>query len=140
LALKQLDHVAIVVKNTNEALKLYRDTLGLAVKFSEVLPDQPVRLTHLDMGAADLQLVEPLTNDHPLQQALAERGEHLHHFCFYVDSVPQMIDETLPEMGLPARDLKPRSGPNGRQAAFIEPANTNKVLIEITSDPKGGSA
>ncbi len=134
MTFKKLDHIAIVVANTDEALKLYRDVLGLPVRFSQVLEDQNVRLTHLDMGNADLQLVEPLVDDHPLQKALAERGEHLHHFCFYVDSVEEMIATTLPSMGVPSRDAQPRSGPNGRQAAFIDPANTHNVLIEITSD------
>ena len=133
---KQLDHLAIVVRDTDESLKFYRDVLGLPVLFSQELPDQPVRLTHLDMGNTHLQLVQPLTDDHPLQAWLDEHGEGLHHFCFYVDSVEQMIED-LPAEGIPSRDTSPRSGPNGRQAAFIDPENTRGVLIEITSDPVG---
>ena len=130
----RLDHLAIVVRDTDEALKFYRDVLGLPLLFSEVLPDQPVRLTHLDMGNTQLQLVQPLTPEHPLSAWLDEHGEGLHHFCFFVDSVAQKI-ETLPEHGIPSRDASPRSGPNGREAAFLETANTRGVLIEITSEP-----
>jgi len=136
---KGLDHLAIVVRDTDESLKFYRDVLGLPVLFSQELPDQPVRLTHLDMGNTHLQLVQPLTDEHPLQAWLDEHGEGLHHFCFYVDSVEQMIDN-LPEQGMPSRDASPRSGPNGRQAAFIDPENTRGVLIEITSDPQADDA
>lgn len=131
---KGLDHLAIVVRDTDEALKLYRDQLGLSVLFSEVLPDQPVRLTHLDMGNTHLQLVQPLTADHPLQGWLDEHGEGLHHFCFYVDNVEQAIAD-LPQQRMQSADATPRSGPNGRQAAFIDKADTNNVLIEITSEP-----
>lgn len=63
----KLDHLAIVVRDTDEALKFYRDILGLPVLFSQDLPDAPVKLTHLDMGNTHLQLVQPLTTDHPLQ-------------------------------------------------------------------------
>lgn len=136
---KSLDHLAIVVRDTEEALKLYRDILGLPVLFSQELPDQPVRLTHLDMGNTHLQLVQPLTDDHPLQAWLDENGEGLHHFCFTVDDVQLMIED-LPQHGIPSQDTKPRSGPNGRHAAFINPANTNNVLIEITSDPQAGES
>jgi len=130
---KELDHLAIVVRDTDESLKFYRDVLGLPVLFSQELPDQPVRLTHLDMGNTHLQLVQPLSDDHPLQAWLDEHGEGLHHFCFFVDSVEKMI-ETLPEHGIPSRDKTPRSGPNRRRAAFIDPENTRGVLIEITSE------
>jgi methylmalonyl-CoA epimerase len=135
MAIGTLDHIAVVVRNTEQALTLYRDTLGFSVKFSQVLPDQPVRLTHLDVGGIDLQLVEPLTPNHPLHVALDERGEHLHHVCFAVENVETMINGGLAAYGLHARDLRPRSGPNGRAAAFIDPSTTHNVLIELTSDP-----
>jgi len=130
---KQLDHLAIVVRNTEESLKFYRDVLGLPVLFSQDLPDAPVKLTHLDMGNTHLQLVEPLTDDHPLQTWLDEHGEGLHHFCFTVDSVQEMI-KTLPDHNLHSADDTPRSGPNGRQAAFINTDDTRGVLIELTSE------
>lgn len=56
----QLDHIAIIVSKTEEALAFYRDRLGLAVLLSEELPEVGVRLTHLDLGPVELQLVEPL--------------------------------------------------------------------------------
>ena len=136
---KGLDHLAIVVRDTEDSLKFYRDVLGLPMLFSQELPDQPVRLTHLDMGNTHLQLVQPLTDDHPLQAWLDEHGEGLHHFCFYVDSVEHMIED-LPDKGIPSRDASPRSGPNGQQAAFIDPENTRNVLIEITSEPKASES
>ncbi|MEO1164715.1 MAG: methylmalonyl-CoA epimerase [Chloroflexota bacterium] len=132
---KRLDHIAIAVHNTDKALTFYRDVLGLTVVFSEQLSDNPVRLTHLDMGNTHLQLVEPLTDDHPLQEWLDQHGEGLHHFCFYVDSVKGTLQQ-LPSHGMHAQDSEPRSGPNGRQAAFISQSDTHGVLIEITSEPQ----
>jgi len=38
----QLDHIAIAVRDTDEALKLYRDKLGLRVVFQQEHPDQPL--------------------------------------------------------------------------------------------------
>jgi methylmalonyl-CoA/ethylmalonyl-CoA epimerase len=133
LMFKGLDHIAIVVKDTEEALTLYRDTLGLPLLFSEVLEEQLVRLTHLDLGGAHLQLVQPLKDDHPLSAYLRERGEGLHHLCLKVDSVPEAIAQ-LPASGLESRDPSPRRGPRGRQAAFIKPELTRGVLFEITGE------
>jgi len=128
---KQLDHIAIVVRDTDEALKFYRDVLGLPVVLSEVMEDSKVRLTHLDLGNVHLQLVQPLTPEHPLQQHLAKHGEGLHHLCMLVDNVPQAMAE-LPKMGLRPGNLNPHRGPRGRQAAFLDPALTCGVLWEIT--------
>ena len=134
--LRRLDHIAIVVSDTDEALAFYRDTLGLPLVFSEVLEEQAVRLTHLDLGNTHLQLIQPLKDDHPLRDYLNQHGEGLHHLCFQVDNVPQMM-EALPGHGLVSRDQAPRRGPLGRQAAFIKPEMTHGVLLEITADPAG---
>jgi len=131
---KSLDHIAIVVQNIDDALSFYRDKLGLTVVVDEEIEDANVRLTHLDLGNVHLQLVQPLTEDHPLQNHLREKGEGLHHLCLYVDDVATTI-EALPEAGLKAADKPPHSGPNGRSAAFMDPESTRGVIWELTSDP-----
>jgi hypothetical protein len=43
-----------------------------------VLEDQHVRLTQIDLGACELQLVEP-SADHPDRAVVLAGGERLHH-------------------------------------------------------------
>jgi methylmalonyl-CoA epimerase len=128
-----LDHIAIVVRDTDEALTFYRDVLGLPVLVSEIVNDPPVRLTHLDMGNTQLQLVQPIDSDHPLQQFLSEQGEGLHHLCFRVADVPDAMQQ-LPDYNLKARSDTPHNGPRYRQAAFIDPSDTRGILFELTGD------
>lgn len=132
---KKLDHIAVVVRDTDEALKFYQDQLGLPLLLSEVIKEANVRLTHLDLGNLHLQLVQPLTEDHPLQEHLAEHGEGMHHLCIAVDSVPGSM-KALPDFGLKARQAEPHRGPRGKQAAFIDPTTTRGVLWEMTGMPK----
>ena len=47
---KGLDHLAIVVPDTDSALAIWRDRFGFPVLFSEVVNDGAARLTHLDLG------------------------------------------------------------------------------------------
>jgi methylmalonyl-CoA/ethylmalonyl-CoA epimerase len=128
-----LDHIAIIVANTDEALLVFRDRLKLPVLFTEVLEEQGVRLTHLNLGNCHLQLVEPLWQDHPLRKALQTGKTQLHHLCLKVDNVSDALQE-LPANGVAMRDITPRRGPHQRKAAFIDPAATGDVLIEITSE------
>lgn len=132
---KSLDHIAIVVHDTDAALGFYRDQLGLAVVVDEVIESGGVRLTHLDLGNVHLQLVQPMSEDHPLQEHLREHGEGLHHLCLLVDSVAETITD-LPQQGLAARKLAPHDGPKGRTAAFLDPQTTRGVIWEITSEGK----
>ena len=128
--LKELDHVAIAVPDTNAALRVWRDVVGLQVLYSEVVNEGTVRLTHLDMGSTQLQLVEPLSADHPLHAWLNQRGPGLHHICFKVDDVAK-AHEQAPAHGLqPAHAI--HQGTQGKRAMFFDPASTHGVQVEVT--------
>jgi methylmalonyl-CoA epimerase len=125
-----LDHLAIAVPNTDEALKEWRDKLGFPLLFSEVVNDGAARLTHLDLGNTHLQLVEPLAPDHPLHEWLRKNGPGLHHFCLKVDDVGEAHIE-LPKRGLPVAP-QVHQGTQGKHALFLGKAATQGVQVEIT--------
>jgi methylmalonyl-CoA/ethylmalonyl-CoA epimerase len=126
-----LDHFAIVVPSTEDALKLWRDQLGFPVVCSEVVNHGVVRLTHLDLGNTHLQLVEPLTADHPLQAWLAQHGPGLHHFCLRVDDVG-VAQASLVAAGLAPPAPGPHQGTQGKRALFLAKAATGGVQVEVT--------
>jgi methylmalonyl-CoA/ethylmalonyl-CoA epimerase len=122
-----LDHLAIAVPDTEQALKLWRDTFGFPVLYSEDVNDGAVRLTHLDLGNAHLQLVQPLTPGHPLQAWLAKNGPGLHHFCLAVEDVAVAMKaspvSTAPKM---------HQGTQGKRALFLDKSATQGVQVELT--------
>lgn len=125
--LRRLDHVALVVRDTDEALRFYRDRLGLRVASSEELPVEQVRLTHLDAGNAYIQLVEPLQLDSPLQAWLDKHGEGLHHVCFGVDNVEAAVSDLNDD----GKAVALGSG-RGRVSGFVATAGSHGVSIECT--------
>jgi methylmalonyl-CoA/ethylmalonyl-CoA epimerase len=127
---RALDHLAIVVPDTEAALEIWRDRLGLPLLFSEVVNNGTVRLTHLDLGNTHLQLVQPLTDDHPLKKWLDTHGAGLHHFCFRVDDVGQSFAE-LPACGLPTAPAI-HQGTQGKRALFLDRNGTGGVQVEVT--------
>ncbi len=122
-----LDHLAIVVPDTDEALKLWRDQLGFPLLYSEDVMDATVRLTHLDLGNTQLQLVQPLTPDHPLQTWLKENGAGLHHFCLNVDDVAA-AGATSPIATAPNL----HQGTKGKRALFLDRNATGGIQVELT--------
>lgn len=124
---RRLDHVAIVVRSTDEALRFYEDRLGLRVQSSEEIDSPKVRLTYLDTGNAYLQLVEPLDPASPLAVWLEEHGEGLHHICFGVDDVA----EAATAISDPGSTIALGNG-RGRASSFVAVSDSNGVRIECT--------
>ncbi len=128
---KEVDHIALLVHDTETALRLYRDQLKLPVLQSETLDEVGVRLTHLSMGNVQLQLVQPLRSDHPLARHLEEHGEGFHHVCWKVDNIDEAM-ERLGNYNLRPKPNEPHPAPKGKRAAFIEPALTGGAVWEMT--------
>ena len=129
-----LDHLAIAVPDTEEALILWRDKIGLKVLFAEKVNNNTVLLTHLDLGNTNLQLVQPLVKPHPLWDWLAKNGgPGLHHFCLAVDSIEQSFHNLHWQTGLNATSA-PHQGTNGKKALFIDFIDTSGIIIELTGN------
>jgi len=126
-----LDHVAIAVSNTEEALKTWRDKFGFTVLYAEKVNNETSLLTHLDMGNVQLQLVEPLVKPHPLWDWLEKNGgDGLHHLCLKTDDITR-AKEQLPQYGLLPAD-KAHQGTKGKKALFIQKTSTDGVQVELT--------
>jgi methylmalonyl-CoA/ethylmalonyl-CoA epimerase len=127
-AIRRLDHVAVVVANTEVALEHFRDRLSLRVVYTEDLESPHVRLTYLDAGNAYIQLLEPLDAHSEAATVLARDGEGLHHICFAVDD-PVGVAQSLAENG--ARAV-PGTG-RGRVSAFVPGPLVHGLRIECTA-------
>jgi methylmalonyl-CoA/ethylmalonyl-CoA epimerase len=125
--IRRLDHVAVLVRDTEDALRFYEGHLGLRVQSSEEIPVPHVRLTYLDAGNAYLQLVEPLDSTSPLSMQLDEHGEGLHHVCFGVDDV----ETAVTALGDDGSEVALGTG-RGRPSGFVSTAASHGVRIECT--------
>jgi methylmalonyl-CoA/ethylmalonyl-CoA epimerase len=125
--LRRVDHVAVLVRDTEAALEFYRDRLGLQLASTEIVDVPHVRLTYLDAGNIYLQLVEPLDGDSPLGATLEAEGEGLHHICFGVDDVESAV-ASLSDAGASGTLGTGR----GRVSGFVTAAESHGVLIECT--------
>ena len=134
---RRIDHVAIIVRDIEEALAFYRDTLGIAPGAIKDVPTEQVRIAFLPMGGpggSEIELIEPLVPDSSLSRFLEKRGEGLHHICLEVDD----IDAALAEMqaqGAAVLDQQPRVAAEGR-AIFLHPKGTHGVLLELIEKPR----
>jgi len=125
-----LDHVGIAVGDLEAALKFFRDALGLQVLPPEEVPSQQVRIRFLPVGESSLELLEPTADQSPIARFIEKRGPGIHHLTLRVDDIRAALAE-LRERGVRLIDEAPRAGAEGSLIAFIHPASTGGVLVEL---------
>jgi len=129
---KRIDHVAIIVRNIEQALVFYRDTLGIEPSAVKEVPTEQVRIAFLPMsgpGGSEIELIEPTTPDSSLSKFLDKRGEGMHHICLEVENIDDALHE-MQDKGAAVLDKQPRIAAEGR-AIFLHPKGTNGVLLEL---------
>ena len=127
--IKKIDHIAIIVRNIEEALQVYEGALGLELTEITEVPEQAVRVAFLPVGESEIELVEPLSTSSGVAKFLEKRGEGLHHICLEVEDIEAALRD-LAAKGIRLIDEQPRQGAHGR-VAFLHPKSTHGVLIEL---------
>ncbi len=125
-----LDHVGIAVSDLDEALRFYRDALGLEIEPPEEVASQRVRAHFIPAGGAALELLEATADDSPIAKYIGKRGPGLHHITLRVDDLASTLLQ-LDARGVRLIDRQPRPGAEGSLVAFIHPASAHGVLVEL---------
>jgi methylmalonyl-CoA/ethylmalonyl-CoA epimerase len=128
--INKVHHVAVVVKNLDEALELYNNLFGIKPSKIERIQQQGVKAALLPMAeGGGIELLEPIDSQSGLAKFLANRGEGIHHICFEVENV----DETLCVLAKKGAQLLDKQGRHGLvgKVGFIHPKSTKGVLIEL---------
>lgn len=130
MAIKRIDHIAIVVPDIEQAQAFYRDALGLEMTHVEQLDDQGVIVAFFPTGESEIELVEPIVADSGVARYLAKRGPGIHHICLEVDDIEATL-ANLKASGVQLINEQPVIGSGGKKVAFIHPHSTFGVLIEF---------
>ncbi|MBN2287424.1 MAG: methylmalonyl-CoA epimerase [Tissierellales bacterium] len=126
----KVDHIGIAVKNLEEALKFYQDTLGMNLQGIEVVEEQKVRVAFLPVGDTEIELLESTDPEGPIAKYIDKKGEGIQHIAYKVSNIEQSIEEMMAK-GVKMIDEKPRYGAGGAKIAFCHPKSTNGVLVEL---------
>jgi methylmalonyl-CoA epimerase len=125
----KIDHIGIVVRDIQDALKVYETALGLSLRGVVKVPDQGVEVAFLPIGESNIELVQPTTSDTGIARFLEKRGEGIHHVCIEVDDIEAALAR-LKAYGVQLIDEAPRLGAHGR-VAFVHPKGAHGVLVEL---------
>jgi methylmalonyl-CoA/ethylmalonyl-CoA epimerase len=130
MAIKKINHVAVVVHDIDEALPFWRDALGLELSHVKDVEEQEARVAFLPSGESEVELVEATTAGSGIAKYLARRGPGLHHICFEVDDIEESLAQ-FKAKGVQLINEQPLTSPSGRKFAFVHPKSTGGVLVEL---------
>lgn len=133
MLLTEIDHVAIAVRDLDEAITYYRDTFGCEVEHREVVESDGVEEALLRVADSYVQLLTPTRDDSPVAKYLANKGEGLHHIGYRVQSCQAALD-SVKAHGHRVIDEAPRPGSRGTTVAFVHPKTAFGTLIELVQE------
>lgn len=125
----RIAHIGVAVASLEAILPFYRDVLGM--------PETPLddsdgaRIAGLVAGDSLVELLEAETPDSPIGRFIAKRGPGIHHICFNVDNLDDALARCRAH-GIRLIDDQPRLGAEGKRIAFLHPAATAGVLVELS--------
>ena len=130
--IKNLNHVAIAVKNLEEALSVWENVFGLKPSRIEEVPDQGVKAALIPVGQCEIELLEPIDPNGGVAKFIERKGEGIHHICIEVDNTDEEL-KSLADKGVELIDKVGRKGLAGR-VGFLHPRATGGVLVELAQE------
>lgn len=133
MALTEVDHVAIAVRDLDTAIDWYKQTFGATVAHREVVERDGVEEALLSVADSYIQLLTPTRDDSPVARYLDTKGEGIHHVGYRVDDCAAALTQAV-AAGARAIDEAPRPGSRGTTVAFLHPKTAFGTLIELVQE------
>jgi len=129
----KLHHIGVAVGSLAAAQPIFEKLLGKPPEVEEVVEEQKVRVAMFQVGESRLELLEATSDDSPIARSIAKRGQGLHHIALVVEDLAGTLRK-LENAGVRLIDREPRRGAGKEQVAFLHPASTAGVLIELVEE------
>ena len=134
MKIKRIEHVGVVVRDTEASRKLWEGCFGIPLGSAE--ENNIRKLALYPIGESMIELIAGVSPDGKHQRMVAEGRGGLNHICFEVEDIDAALKE-LKAKGIPLLDEVPRIGHAGCRIAFLDPKATENCLIELAELPAG---
>ena len=129
--LKNVHHINLLVRDLDEAVQHYQQTLGINKMLYGDLSQRGVRTARFRVGETWIVLVQPTDPEGVPGRHLAEHGEGLFLLSFEVDSVADTVSEIKARGGQFSAE-QPRQGLEEWQVVDLDPAQFFGVQLQLT--------
>jgi methylmalonyl-CoA epimerase len=123
----KIDHIAIAVKNIEDAIEKWSLFLNSNPSIKEI-ESEGIKLFFIKIGDTKIEIISPLNEKSNLNNFLNKRGEGLHHICLSVENFDE-FRKKLQDKNI--QIVKEGKGYDGKRILFCHPSSLNSVLLEI---------
>lgn len=128
--IKKLDHVAMVVKDSDKSVALLSSLFGFETVETRANPEGGFKSTLISKADVTLELLEPTAPQGPIQSFVEKRGGGLHHISIQVTELDQEMSR-LRSLGAQFVSSEPVQVTDDTRVVFIHPRSTEGLLIEL---------
>jgi methylmalonyl-CoA epimerase len=125
-----VDHIGILVRDLDAALRFYTETLGLTASPIEQRDDPPIRMAYVRVGNVRLELIEAADPSQTMIRYLPHQEPGIYHVGLRVENVDADF-AALQHRGVPTIDGV-REG-EAMRVGFLHPDAAGGVMIELVT-------
>ena len=128
----KLNHIAIATPKLNEAVKTYKNMLGVKISSPIDQIDHGVKVVFIELPNTKIELLEPLGEKSPIESFLEKNKKGgIHHICFEVEDINNAILSLEKDGATVLGDGEAKIGAHGNPVIFLHPKDFNGTLIEL---------
>ncbi len=130
MAITKVNHVAIAVKDIEQAVPFYRDVLKLPYHGEQTVESAGCKVAFFACGDTEIELVQAIADFAAVKRHIAEKGEGLYHIAYEVDDLEQDM-AAFRAMGIRMRNENAKPGANNTIVNYIDADQTGGVICEF---------
>ena len=128
----KLNHIAIATPKLDEAVKTYKNMLGVKISSPIDQIDHGVKVVFIELPNTKIELLEPLGDKSPIENFLEKNKKGgIHHICFEVEDINNAILSLEKDGATVLGDGEAKIGAHGNPVIFLHPKYFNVTLIEL---------
>lgn len=128
--LQGINHIGIAVKDLELSKQRYAQLFNVQQFHEETVEMQKVRIASFSLNGVLIELTAATSEESPIAQFIAKRGEGIHHIAFTSDAIQDDLAKAK-DNGIRLINEQPVPGAHEMQIAFLHPSSMGGVLMEF---------
>jgi methylmalonyl-CoA/ethylmalonyl-CoA epimerase len=129
--IKGVGHIGMLVKDIEQGLESLAKIVDFPTPVIRESEEAKMKVAVVDLGNVGLELLQDMSEDGPIAQAVKSQGNLIHHFCLLSDNIEEDL-EKIKEQGVEMQDQAPRLGLRGKKIALTASSALNGIPIELS--------